>query len=232
MLDNFIYRKNTTDENVMKEILDKQAYRKKKINFGIEEQDVWLDGGAHIGIFGLYVAQNKGKKVYCYEPESENYQILEKNASTINSTYNTQVECFKYAINQNGGTHQFTIAPNTWRHSLMTHYKKKLPTVEIECKKIDDILSNYTDINAIKLDIEGSELEIFDFDHNFSNINKLVFEYSFTKDRNMDNFFRRADKLSKHFHVDIQKSYHNQKYKGKEGFWGGFIDSIVYCVRK
>ena len=35
MLDNFIYRKNTTDENVMKEILDKQAYRKKKINFGI-----------------------------------------------------------------------------------------------------------------------------------------------------------------------------------------------------
>ena len=48
----------------------------------------------------------------------------------------------------------------------------------------------------------------------------------------MDNFFRRADKLSKHFHVDIQKSYYNQKYKGKEGFWGGFIDSIVYCVRK
>ena len=48
----------------------------------------------------------------------------------------------------------------------------------------------------------------------------------------MENFFRRADILSKHFHVDIQKSYHNQKYQGKEGFWGGFIDSIIYCVRK
>lgn len=114
----------------------------------------------------------------------------------------------------------------------MTHYKKKLPTVEIECKKIDDILSTYSDINAIKLDIEGSELEIFDYEHNFANINKLVFEYSFTKDRNMDNFFRRADILSKHFHVDIQKSYYNQKHQGKEGFWGGFIDSIVYCIRK
>ena len=33
MLDNFIYRKNTTDENVIKEILTKQAYKKKKLNF-------------------------------------------------------------------------------------------------------------------------------------------------------------------------------------------------------
>ena len=65
MLDNFIYRKNTTDENVIKEIITKEAYRKKKLNFGVEANDVWLDGGSHIGVFGLYVASKGGKKVYC-----------------------------------------------------------------------------------------------------------------------------------------------------------------------
>ena len=232
MLDNFIYRKNTTDENVIKEIITKEAYRKKKLNFGVEANDIWLDGGSHIGVFGLYVAMKGGKKVYCYEPETENFQILQQNATMINSKYPTNLECFQYAINQNGGTGQFTIAPNTWRHSLVSHYKKKLPTVEIQCMKLDEILTRHPDINAIKLDIEGSELEIFDHEHNFANINKLVFEYSFTKDRLMDNFFKRMDRLSKYFFVDIQPSYYNQKHQGKEGYWGGFIDTIIYCVRK
>jgi len=232
MLDNFIYRKNTTDENVIKEIITKEAYRKKKLNFAVESNDVWLDGGAHIGVFGLYVATKGAKKVYCYEPETENYQILQQNATMINSKYPTSLECFQYAVNQTGGTGQFTIAPNTWRHSLVSHYKKKLPTVEIKCMKFDEILTRHPDLNAIKLDIEGSELEIFDNEHNFANINKLVFEYSFTKDRLMDNFFKRMDRLSKHFFVDIQPSYYNQKHQGKEGYWGGFIDTIIYCMRK
>jgi len=232
MLDNFIYRKNTTDENVIKEIITKEAYRKKKLNFAVESNDVWLDGGAHIGVFGLYAATKGEKKVYCYEQETENYQILQQNATMINSKYPTSLECFQYAVNQTGGTGQFTIAPNTWRHSLVSHYKKKLPTVEIKCMKFDEILTRHPDLNAIKLDIEGSELEIFDNEHNFANINKLVFEYSFTKDRLMDNFFKRMDRLSKHFFVDIQPSYYNQKHQGKEGYWGGFIDTIIYCMRK
>jgi len=232
MLDNFIFRKNTTDENIIKEILVKEAYRKKKLNFHIEQDDVWLDGGSHIGIFGLYAAKNGCKKVYCYEPETENYEILQKNIQTINNEYQSSLESHKYAINQQGGKHKFTIAPNTWRHSLITHYKKPLPTLEIDCIGIDEVLQKHPDINCIKLDIEGSELEILKHDHNFSNIKKLVFEYSFTKNRKMKDFFDCAEKLSKYFHVDIQKSYYNQKHQGQQGYWGGFIDSIIFCIRK
>ena len=94
------------------------------------------------------------------------------------------------------------------------------------------IKKNNIDFIIFGGDITKNHKDFYIFDKYFANINKLVFEYSFTKDRNMDNFFRRADILSKHFHVDIQKSYYNQKHQGKEGFWGGFIDSIVYCVRK
>ena len=232
MLDNFNYRTDTTDETVLKEILKKQAYRKKKIDFKIEEDDVWLDGGGHIGIFALYAAQNKAKKVYCYEPEDENFDLLLKNAELIESKTTTDIECVKAGITQTTQTCNFTIAPNTWRHSLLTHYKKKLPTKQIQCISIDEILKQHQDINCIKLDIEGSELEILKNDHDFSNIKKLVFEYSFTKDRSMENFFFCVNKLSKYFEVDVQKSFHNQSYQGVKGLWGGFIDNIIFCKKK
>tara|TARA_R100001440_G_scaffold956_3_gene3197 strand:- start:11034 stop:11726 length:693 start_codon:yes stop_codon:yes gene_type:complete len=226
------YRKGTTDENIIKEIIQKQAYRKKKLDFKIENDDVWLDGGAHIGIFGLYAAQNGAKKVYCYEPEDENYNLLLQNITIMKSEYPTEITANKYAVNQNGGVGTFTIAPNTWRHSLMTHYKKKLPTQEINCKSLDEVLQTHGDINAIKLDIEGSELDILKNDHDFSNVKKLVFEYSFTKDRRMDNFFKCAEKLEKYFYVDIQNSFYNQKHQGQQGLWGGFIDAIIFCKAK
>ena len=232
MLDNFYYRKDTTDEIVLKEIIEKQAYRKRKIDFKIEPDDVWLDGGSHIGFFCLYAAQNKAKKVYAYEPEQENYKILSENADKIKQQYGTEIVLNNKAINQTGGEHEFTIAPNTWRHSMLTHYKKKLPTTTIQCEAIDTILANNTDINCIKLDIEGSELEILKLDHNFNNINKLVFEYSFTKDRNMAHFFECVDKLSKYFNVDVQKSFHNQSHQGMKGYWGGFVDNIIFCKKK
>lgn len=232
MLDNFNYRKNTTDENVIKEIIYKQAYKKKKIDFKIEPDDVWLDGGSHIGVFGLYASQNEAKKVYCFEPEPENFGILNSNAELIKSKYKTIIETHNFAINQTGGTGKFTLAPNTWRHSLMTHYKKKLPTIDIPCMALDDVLKKFPDINCIKLDIEGSEIEILKNDHDFSNIKKLVFEYSFTKNRKMTDFFQCVDKLSKYFDVDVQNSFHNQKHQGVEGYWGGFIDSIIFAKSK
>ena len=80
--------------------------------------------------------------------------------------------------------------------------------------------------------IEGSELEILLNEHDFSRIKKMVFEYSFTKDRRMDKFFECAEMLEKYFYVDIQKSYYNQKHQGESGLWGGFVDSIIFCKAK
>ena len=48
----------------------------------------------------------------------------------------------------------------------------------------------------------------------------------------MKDFFDCVKRLEKYFYVDIQPSFYNQKYQGKEGYWGGFIDSIIFCVKK
>ena len=109
MLDKFVFRKNTSDENVIKEILEKKAYSKKKIDFKIESDDVWLDGGSHIGVFGLYAAQNGAKKVYCYEPETENYKYYSAGITTKG--------CGKSGVNGN----------QSWKNSRKNekHWKKR-----------------------------------------------------------------------------------------------------------
>ena len=232
LMDNkFRYREKTTDENVIKEILIKEAYRKRKILFRPEAGDKWLDGGAHIGVFALYCCMNNVTSFHCFEPEPENYQLLEENAKNLNDKFQTNVYTYNNGINQQGGVHKFTLAPNTWRHSFMSHYKKSLPSIDITCHKFDNLLQN-RDINCIKLDIEGSEIEILQNEHDWGHIKKLVFEYSFTKNRDMAHFFKCTEKLSKWFNVDIQKSYYNQKHKGQKGQWGGFIDAIIFCQKK
>lgn len=225
------YRENTTDEKVIDEILIKKAYKKKKIDFDVSSEDVWLDGGAQIGVFAEYAALKGCKKIYCYEPEQSNFDLLNKNTDWLVEKYGMDIYLHKEAITQEPGEALLHIAPNTWRHAINTHYKKELKKQKINCVTFDSILEKYNDINAIKLDIEGSELEILNQKHDYSKINKLVFEYSFTKNRDMKYFFQCVDILKKDFEVDIQKSYYNQKHNGVKGYWGGFIDQIIYCKK-
>jgi len=227
----FMYRENTTDEKVIDEILNRKAYKKKNINFDAEPGDIWLDGGAQIGIFAEYAAKKGSKKIYCFEPEKSNFELLEKNTNYLKKKYDVEIINDKRAITQSDGKALLHIAPNTWRHAINTHYKKELKKQLIDCVAFDNILQIYSDINAIKLDIEGSELEILENEHDFRNIKKLVFEYSFTKNRRMDDFFHCIEILKKHFEIKIQNSFHNQKHKGEKGLWGGFIDQIIFCKK-
>jgi FkbM family methyltransferase len=225
------YRSGSTDEKVIEEILINGAYRKPKIGFDIGPNDVWLDGGAQIGIFAEYAASRGAKKVVCYEPEKSNFALLKKNCESLTGKYQTEFETINRALTNKGGYEVLHVAPNTWRHAIDTHYKKKLPTQRIKCDAFRDALKKRPEINCVKLDIEGAELEILKNPQPFENVNKLVFEYSFTKNRSMNYFFSCVVELKKNFKVFYPKSYHNQKHNGKENTWGGFVDDVVFCLR-
>tara|TARA_R100001594_G_C4052921_1_gene265335 strand:- start:5325 stop:6020 length:696 start_codon:yes stop_codon:yes gene_type:complete len=228
-----VYRQGTSDENVIKEILEKKAYRKKKIGFDVSPDDVWLDGGAQIGVFAEYAAIKGCKKVVCYEPEESNFKLLQTNCQDLQLKYGSEFILKNRAIENKSGEGFLTVAPNTWRHSLQTHYKKPLPKQKVVCDSFSGILKSNTDINAVKLDIEGSELEILHSRQDFSGVRKLVFEYSFTKNRDMIYFFECVSNLeSSGFNVHFPPSYKNQKHNGTSNQWGGFVDDIVFCTRK
>lgn len=219
------YREGTTDEKVIKEIFSDRAYRKPSIGFEIGAGDVWLDLGAHIGCFARYALVEGAETVYCYEPEPSNFELLQKNCTDINA------EAHNYAVGWRGGRAAFNIAPNTWRHSLLRKYKRGATTIDVEVKAIDELLAHHADVDCVKMDIEGSEIEILQQKKEWPGIRKLVFEYSFTQDRDMERFFAIVENLKNSFDVvPYPKSYHNQKHEGIKGRWGGFIDDLIFAI--
>ncbi len=219
------YREGTTDEKVIKEIFDNRAYRKPSINFDVEPGDRWLDLGAHIGCFANWAIEKGAESVICYEPEPSNYEVLKTNIN------DPRIIACNAAVAWEGGTATLNVAPNTWRHSLTRRYKRGATDVQVQVKSFNQLLENHPKYDCIKMDIEGAEIEILQKKKDWSGIRKLVFEYSFTQERDMDVFFGIVDNLKNSFDVvPYPKSYHNQKHEGIPGRWGGFIDDLVFAI--
>lgn len=76
----FWFRKNTSDIKALKEAYLKGYENKSFMDYG--EQDIWLDGGANVGGFSVKIA-NKVKQVYSFEPDKDNFLVLEQNTEGI-----------------------------------------------------------------------------------------------------------------------------------------------------
>jgi FkbM family methyltransferase len=142
----------TTDNVVIKEILDENVYEVDGGRF--HEEGVTVDIGANIGAFSLLAAKH-GCKVYAVEPEPKNLEALKNNIDINN--FNEQVLALPYGIsnfkgtaiiNDNGG--DSTIKDN---HHIGT---------EVEIMDLDNLFSLYhiDKVNVLKIDVEGSEVEI------------------------------------------------------------------------
>jgi predicted methyltransferase len=157
----FYYRENTSDIKAIEEACGKiakgptkSAYTRthKEPKFIIENNDIWLDIGAHIGAFSLRAIKDGASHVYSIEPHPENEKMLMQNM---------QLNSFS------AGKH-----------------------IIIKMQSLHNLLSSYPSINAIKIDAEGSEVDILKYSDLFcSNVAKIVFEYSFDHFPIMKDFF-------------------------------------------
>ena len=207
------YRQGTTDEKVIDEVLIKNAYQKKKIGFLLEPNDLWLDLGANIGTFALNVLSCRGK-VIVVEPEVQNLKLLRKNLSTnfpppqASSPQASSPDWIiipKCVSTHNGTTKLFLCNGdyNKYRHSM--HLNKGRKSINVDTVDIHTILNHYTHINAIKMDIEGEEINILE---NIveeylgkNQIEKMVFEYSFDVDPSIPRFMKIIKKLRKYYSI-------------------------------
>lgn len=106
-------------------------------------------------------------------------------------------------------------------------------TQEVDCKTLTRILQDYPDINAIKMDIEGSEHDVIkSTDWSKTNINKLVFEYSFDHSPVMDKFYDLIEYLEMYF----SRVYHIPSLPKRGAIWDtkktrGANGHMVWCIR-
>ena len=199
------YRPQTTDEKVIEEVLEGNEYQKKKIGFIFEETDVWLDLGANIGTFALFVL-SVGSSVICVEPEPYNISILKKNLhSNFTSDNYTILQC---GVSTNNGTMPLYLCKgsyNKYRHSMLIH--KGRQAIDVNVIAFDELLK-YTCgkskqvVNAVKMDIEGMEIELLEkYAKQMKHLKKLVFEYTFDADPSIPRFMRIMNLLKHSFDI-------------------------------
>ena len=165
------YRNDTSDYNTLISILAHDEYHVQK--FDIQDGDVIIDIGSHIGAFPLLLSA-LGKKVgvYCYEPIPENYNLLFKNLEDNN--LQDFGYCFQKAVagksdkkvkiyygddSFDGLAHKFIGTPI---FSDLPDKEKNL--CEAETITLDEIFeqNKISACKLIKIDCEGFEYEIFE----------------------------------------------------------------------
>lgn len=178
----FKLRVNTFDKFAIWEIWKTNEYFGPE--FGIKKYDIVVDIGAHIGVFAVYAAKNVSKgKVFAYEPNKENYNILLKNKS-LNNLNN--IFPFNLAISDKKGKLDLFISKlSNATHSIYEADSKKKTKVEAITLKDIFAMNKLKRINYLKIDAEGAEYNILlnTPAKIIKKIDKIVLEYH-------DYFFR------------------------------------------
>ncbi|MDD5312470.1 MAG: FkbM family methyltransferase [Dehalococcoidia bacterium] len=123
-----------------------------------------LDIGANIGYFTLLAASlvGEGGKVYAFEPEPKNYNLLVKNVE-LNS-YNNIVAVPKAVSDRVDELQLFIDRVESGGHSLFKESARRgninsVESVTVSTTSIDEFFGdNQSIIDVIKIDIEGAEV--------------------------------------------------------------------------
>lgn len=117
----------------------------------------FVDVGANIGYFSLMAAKAVGSsgKVYAFEPENENYNLLQKNIDENNYINVTPI---KKAVSDIVGTTKFYLRDdNLCAHSIVPREGDHV--VEVETTTLDEYLKG-VQVDVVKIDVEGAEPKV------------------------------------------------------------------------
>jgi len=125
--------------------------------------DYVLDVGANIGYYTLLFAKIVGNagKVFGFEPEPLNFNILKKNIS-INNYHNVVLE--KTACsNKKGKTNLFLSYEGAQTHRIFRSKRVSKNFISVDVISLDDYFKNQTimkKISFVKIDVEGAEYDV------------------------------------------------------------------------
>lgn len=146
---------------------------------GIDTSGVVVDAGANVGFFTLYAKEKGARRVYSIEPDPMPFFYLEKNFEKdssiilINKAMNHTSESLNFDVSLDG-----SVGSTSSVHSKM----QNAFSITVESITVENILSVESEINLLKLDIEGSEFDVIDniSDEHFKRINQLFIEFHYS----------------------------------------------------
>lgn len=183
-------------------------------NFKIKKGYTVIDIGANIGVFSIYCKD--AKKVYAFEPVSENVKILKENLSK-NSIKN--VEVIDKAVSSKNSSRKIYITEDMGSHTLIKNFQNPKEMRMVRTTSLENFIkkNKINKVDFLKIDCEGSEFEIL---------------YSLSKE-----IFKRIDRISMEVHKFGKEADYNKLAdflrkmgfkikKTKEGIY-----SMIYAIK-
>lgn len=210
------------DAAIIQEVITGGCYERPAHGFEIVPGDVWLDIGAHIGAFSS-VCLAGGADVIAVEPDAANFALLEYNGAArlaLDPCPGTFV-ALRTAVLGSSATEATLYAHPTqcaFRHSthrLALAQRRGLAATAwtgctVKATSLPVLLETYPDINAVKVDAQGAEIEIIESVRDWRNVEKLVLEYDFEYLPSLPSFHRFIEQLRRHFpnvrHCKLKKT--------------------------
>ena len=218
---------NWTKSNY-KEIFTDKCYDKI---VEVNEGDVVVDVGANLGIFTIYSWFKNAKKVYSIEPSSFMIKYLKLNTNQ----FSKNIELSKIAISSKEETADLQMTGfyeggvlDIVEKTGVTDRPNVIRTEKIRCISMDMFIeeNNIDVIDFLKIDIEGSEYELFKgiSDNNLKyKVKKISGEYHWNYNNQLENIFTKLDRcgfkyefteINSHFKIGMFYAYNtNFKYK-------------------
>jgi FkbM family methyltransferase len=151
-------RTGTSDLHTFREIFLREEY---SIKFPLVAKTI-IDAGANIGFTTLFFHRAyPSAKIVSLEPDSENFKTLKQNTSGYQNLYPLQAALFNRVgeikiVDEGHGIRGFMA-----REISDNQIGQTMP-----CTTLVELMSNHnlTEIDILKMDIEGSELEVFQYE--------------------------------------------------------------------
>lgn len=162
-----LLRNNTTDVCVFYQVFLAKSYN---IYYGFEPK-VIIDCGANIGLSVIYYKNRfPDAKIIAIEPEISNFELLKKNTEKYNNIF-----CIKSGVWNKSADLVIKEGNNgNWDFVTEEVNFKSSDSDTIPAISINEIIDTYDidQIDILKIDIEGSEKELFEM--NFENWLKIT----------------------------------------------------------
>lgn len=117
---------------------------------------IYVDAGSYDGdsILGFIKFNQNFKKIFAFEPDEYNYNILKK--SFVYNVYREKITLFDFALSDKKETTDFDSGKGVSSHLIDEQPSLINNKIKVSCQSLDNLIDEK--VSFIKMDIEGAEI--------------------------------------------------------------------------
>ena len=126
----------------------------------------FIDVGANFGYYSLLASQymSKDSKIYAFEPVPIKFKSLKENSKSASEKFGIEIECFNKAVSNEDKENITLYLPDNDKDcsgGLIKNRNHNEKTILVDTITLDNVFKDM-DIDLIKIDVEGAELQVLE----------------------------------------------------------------------